>query len=39
MHFKERKFLEEKNENLKGREFLQLFVKTSPNTLSPLQKR
>ena len=31
--------LEEKNEKLKGREFLQLFVETLPNKLSSLPKK
>ena len=32
-------FLEQKNEKLKGREFLQLFVETLPNKLSSLSKK
>ena len=32
-------FLRKKNEKLKGREFLQLFVETSPNKLSSLPKK
>ena len=39
MYFLERKFLEEKNQKLKGRDFLQLFVETLPNKLSPLPKK
>ena len=39
MYFQEGKFLEEKNEKLKGRELLQLFVETSPSKLSPLPKK
>ena len=39
MYFKERKFLKEKNEKLKGREFLHLFVETSPNKPSSLPKK
>ena len=35
-----KKFLEQENEKLnKGREFLQLFVETSPNKLLPLPKK
>ena len=36
MYFLQRKFLDEK---LKGREFLRIFVETSPNKLSPLPKK
>ena len=39
MYFQERKFLVKKNEKLKGREFLQLFVETLPNKLLPLPKK
>ena len=40
MYFEEKKFLEQENEKLnKGREFLQLFVETSPNKLLPLPKK
>ena len=39
IYFCERKFLQEKNEKLEGREFLQLFVETLPNKLSPLPKK
>ena len=38
MYFLERKFIQEKNEKLKGREFLQLFIETLPNKLSFLPK-
>ena len=38
MYFWGRICLEEKNEKLKGREFLQLFVETLPNKLLPLPK-
>ena len=39
MYFSERKILEDENEKLKGRELLQLFVESSPNKLSSLQKK
>ena len=39
MYFEERKFLEEKKEELKEREFLQLFAETSLNKLPPLPKK
>ena len=39
MFFKERQFIEDKNEKLKGRGFLQLLVETSLNKLSPLPKK
>ena len=39
MYFQERKFLEEKNEKLKGREFLKLFVENLLNKLSSLPKK
>ena len=39
MNFKVKKILEAKNEKLKGREFLLLFVETSPNELSPIPKK
>ena len=39
MYFLERKFIQEKNEKLKGREFLQLFIETLPNKLSFLPKK
>ena len=37
--FRKENFLRKKNEKLKGREFLQLFVETSPNKLSSLPKK
>ena len=39
MYFQERKFLEETNEKLKGREFFKLFVETLPNKLLSLPKK
>ena len=36
--FRKENFLRKKNEKLKGREFLQLFVETLPNKLLPLPK-